>query len=156
MIHIVQTKDYILLAELNKEIQSLHHNLYPKIFKPYNKESSINFFRNTLNAENAVAFVANDNEGGTLGYVLLFMVRLEDNHFQFSRTFVLLDQILVLRKYQGRGVGKQLIETAIDFARANNIDTVELNHWTLNDVAGKFFTRNKFDYYNGKMWRLIQ
>lgn len=155
MIKVLETKDYSLLANLNEEIQTLHHNIQPNIFKPYDKEPIINFFKTTLNAENVVAYVAKENET-TLGYVLLFIVNFADNPFQYSRTFVLLDQILVLKNYRGKGVGKILLETTFSFAKENNIDFVELNHWTQNDSARKFFVKNKFEYYNEKMWRAIK
>lgn len=155
MIKIVETKDYGLLAKLNEEIQTFHHKIQPKIFKPYNKEAIINFFKTTLNNENAVAYIAKENET-TLGYVLLFKINFADNPFQYSRSFVLLDHILVLKNYQGKGVGKLLLETTFSFAKENNIDFVELNHWTQNDSARKFFSNNKFEYYNEKMWRAIK
>lgn len=154
MIKIVQTRDYILLAKLNEEIQTLHHNIQPRIFKPYDKEAITNFFKKTLNNENVVAYVANGN-GTTLGYVLFFIINFEDNAFQYSRSFVLLDHILVLKNYQGKGVGKLLLDTTFSFAKEKNINFVELNHWTLNDSARNFFAKNKFEYYNEKMWRTI-
>jgi hypothetical protein len=36
MIKVLETKDYNLIAEMNEEVQLLHHKLYPEIFKPYN------------------------------------------------------------------------------------------------------------------------
>lgn len=155
MIRIFETKDYSLLANLNEEIQTFHHNIQPNIFKPYDKEPIRNFFKTTLNAENVVAYIAKENET-TLGYVLLFIINVADNPFQYSRTFILLDQILVLKNYQGKGVGKLLLETTFSFAKEKNIDFVELNHWTQNDSARNFFAKNKFEYYNEKMWRAIK
>jgi GNAT superfamily N-acetyltransferase len=62
----------------------------------------------------------------------------------------------VLKNYQGKGVGKLLLESTFSFAKENNIDCVELNHWTRNDSARIFFSKNKFEYYNEKMWRAIK
>jgi len=155
MIRILETKDYDLLANLNEEIQTFHHNMQPNIFKPYDKEPIKDFFKNTLNAENVAAFIAQKNES-IVGYVLLFIIEVADNPFQYTRTFVLLDQILVLKKHQGKGVGKLLLETALSYAKEKNIDRIELNHWSLNASARKFFTQNKFEYFNEKMWRVVR
>ena len=155
MINVIQTRDYNLLAKLNEEIQTFHHGIQPGIFKPYDKEAITDFFKKTLDKDNAVAYVANDN-GSPIGYVLLFKINLEDNAFQYARNFVLIDQILVLKNHQGKGIGKVLLDTAISFAKENNIDLVEINHWTLNNAARNFFAKNKFEYYNEKMWRKIR
>ena len=154
MLKVVQTKDYSLLAELNEEIQTFHHKIHPEIFKPYDKGAIIDFFKTSLNNENVVAFIAQENKI-TLGYILLFKIGFAENPFQYSRRFILLDQIAVLKNYQGKGIGKLLLGATFSFAKENNIDLIELNHWTLNDSARKFFGKNKFEYYNEKMWRAI-
>ena len=55
MIEIKETKDPILLATLNEEIQTYHHTIHPNIFKPYDKEAILSFFVTTLNSENTAA-----------------------------------------------------------------------------------------------------
>jgi len=154
MIKVVETKDYSILAKLNEEIQTFHHSLQPKIFKPYDKEAILDYFKTTLNNENVFAYLAKDNET-PIGYVLLFLINIAENPFQYSKSFILLDQILVVKNYKGKGVGKLLLDTAFSVARDYQINSVELNHWTLNESARKFFNKNKFEYYNEKMWRAI-
>ncbi len=154
MIKIIETKNYSLLANLNEEIQTLHHSIQPKIFKRYNLETISNYFKTILSDEHVTAFIAKEDEK-PVGYVLLFVTNFADNPFQYSRRFVLIDQILVLKNYQEKGIGKLLLEATYSFAKKNKIDTVELNHWTLNESARRFFNKNKFEYYNEKMWIAI-
>jgi len=155
MIEILETKDYNLLAEMNEEIQLYHHQMQPNIFKPYNREAVRSFFRTTLTNENAVALIAKENET-VLGYVLLFKIKFADNPFQYSRNYILIDQILVLKKYQLKGIGKQLLEATYTFAKSNYIENIELNHWTKNTIARNFFMKSGFEYYNEKMWKVIE
>ena len=154
MIEILETKDYNLLAELNEEIQTFHHKTVPNIFKPYDKAAISTFFKSTLENENAVALVAKEN-GVVVGYVLLFIMNMNETPFQYARKYVLLDQILVVKNYQSKGVGRQLLDAVFSFAKALKIDRVELNHWTQNELARKFFSKSGFDYYNEKMWKLV-
>lgn len=154
MIQIIETKDYHLLSQLNEEIQTFHHRLQPNIFKPYEQEQVNEFFKTVLNKENTKAYLAWENEI-PIGYILLFNMKLAENPFQYSRSFVLLDQILVLKKYRGKGIGKILLDAAISYAKDLQIDLIELNHWTHNASARTFFTKNNFQYYNEKMWRSI-
>ena len=155
MIKISRTTDYGVLSKLNEEIQTFHHKIQPNIFKPYNIEAVSNFFKTTLMDENAVAYVAEVDEEA-IGYILLFKIHIPDNPFQYSRRFVLIDQILVLNSFQGKGIGKLLLNTALTFAKENNFQSIELNHWTLNESARLFFNQNNFEYYNEKMWRVIE
>lgn len=155
MIKIARTTDYRVLAKLNEEIQTFHHKIQPSVFKPYNKEEVQHFFKTVLEGTNAVAYLAEENEAA-IGYVLLFKISTEDNPFQYARNYVLLDQIIVLKNYQGKGVGMQLLDATFTFAKENSIELVELNHWTQNEAARKFFNRNNFEYFNNKMWRVIQ
>jgi GNAT superfamily N-acetyltransferase len=155
MLKIVATKDCNLLAQLNEEIQTYHYAIQPKVFKPYNKEAIINFFETTLNNENAMAYVAKDDDTA-IGYILLFKINVDANPFQYSRSYILIDQILVLKNHRGKGVGKLLLDTTYAFAKESNIVIIELNHWTQNDTARTFFIKNKFEYYNEKMWKEIK
>jgi GNAT superfamily N-acetyltransferase len=155
MIRVVRTKDHHALTRLNEEIQTFHHTIQPTIFKPYDKESVLNFFMTTLNREDAVAYLAEDNQT-PIGYVLLFLMNIADNPFQYSRRFILLDQIVVLDTYRGQGVGRQLLDATIAFAKENSMTLIELNHWTNNESARQFFNKNKFEYYNEKMWRELE
>lgn len=150
MIEIVESKDYNLIADMNKEVQSLHHKLYPEIFKPYEKLAVTKFFREVLFKDNVKAYIALDSEK-VLGYVLLFEIVHTENPFQYERKFIILDQILVLEQARSKGVGKLLIEKTVSYAKSLQIQKVELNHWTLNESARIFFNKNGFKYFNEKM-----
>jgi GNAT superfamily N-acetyltransferase len=150
MIEIHETFDAKLLADLNEEIQTFHHLAYPEIFKPYNRETIRGFFKSALEHENAHVFVARQAEV-VLGYVLIFMVDFKENPFQYSRRYILLDQVAVIEKYRGRGVGSTLLNKVFEFAKSISINEIELNHWTSNGSARKFFKKNGFEYFNEKM-----
>lgn len=155
MITLSETKDHLLLAELNEEVQNFHYNIHPNIFKPYNREAVGKYFETVIKNENAVAFIAKENDA-ILGYVLVYKIEFPENPFQYARSYVLIDQILVLKQHQGKGIGGMFLSAVYDFAQKNSVNQIELNHWTLNDSARNFFNKNKFTYYNEKMWKLIE
>lgn len=147
---ICEVHDSTVLAALNEEVQSLHHELYPEIFKPYNQTQVAEFFQEVLLQDNVTAFVAKEN-GLTLGYVLLFAQSVAENPFQYERRFLLLDQIVVSTSNRNQGVGALLLDKTFAFAKSLNLEVVELNHWTLNESARNFFNRHGFSYFNEKM-----
>lgn len=151
MIEIKETKDPVLLTTLNEEIQTYHHTIHPNIFKPYDKEAILSFFNTTLMSENTAAYIAMENNIA-IGYVLLFKIDSKDNPFQYFRSYVLLDQILVVKDHQGKGVGKLLLDAVYAYAGKNSIRHIELNHWSQNESARIFLSKNHFKYYNEKMW----
>lgn len=155
MIEILETKDYILLAELNEEIQSFHSENFPDVFKPYNIEAIAEYFKNALVSENIVAYIAIDN-GIAVAYILLNIVNFPENPFQYSRKYILLDQILVLKSHQSKGIGSKLLDAVYTLAKSKNINLVELNHWTKNESARVFFNKCGFIYYNERMWKAIE
>lgn len=147
---IIACRDSQLLAALNREIQDLHHQMHPDIFKPYHREAILPFFEEKLADENVVAWVAKEQEH-YLGYLLLFKVQVPENPFQYARSYVLIDQILVKGNAQNKGIGKKLMEAAMAYAKNQGIDRLEVNHWTLNEKARHFFKSQGFEYYCEKM-----
>ncbi len=49
------------------------------------------------------------------------------------------DQLVVLKSYQKRGLGKLLMEEAKRIGKENNCDRIELNCWLFNDNAIKMY-----------------
>jgi diamine N-acetyltransferase len=150
-IQIRETNDAALLASLNEQVQQLHHELYPEVFKPFDPEAIADFFRSLFVEREAKAFLAVDGET-VLGYVLLLVVDKKENPFQYERSYLELDQLLVLEEYRGQGIAKLLLEQTIAWAREVLLDRIELNHWTLNHGARRFFNANGFRYCRESMF----
>lgn len=148
-----ETTDTQQLAALNEQVQVLHHELYPEVFKPYDFNAIAGFFETMFVEREAKAFLAVDAESdAVLGYVLLIIVDKKENPFQHERSYVELDQLLVLEEYRGKGVAKLLLEQAVAWTRESMIDRIELNHWTLNHGARAFFNANGFEYCRESMF----
>ncbi|WP_297332095.1 GNAT family N-acetyltransferase [Flavobacterium sp.] len=153
MIHIHQTHDYELLASLNREVQEHHHFLYPDVFKPYDKDTVLPFYKEALKNK-GYAFVA-DFDNKPAGYVLLFIKELPENLFQYAQHFLLIDQIGTLKDFRGKGIASALLQKAAEFAKENGTNQMRLNHWTMNENAGALFLKNGFTYFNENMWKYL-
>ncbi len=153
-VQISETKDCELLATLNKEVQELHHTLYPNVFKPYHWENTTSFFKDVLKQSSTKAFIAT-TQGNIAGYMLLFLKELPENPFQHPQQFLLIDQILVCNSYRKRGIGRLLIEKAEGIAQEVGLKNIRLNHWTMNNDARNFFNKYGFRYFNEHMHKSI-
>jgi len=155
-IAIRETSDSQQLAALNEQVQKLHHELYPEVFKPYDAKAIAAYFESLLVEREAKAFLAVDTETDRiLGYVLLIVVDKKENPFQYERSYVELDQILVLEEFRGNGIAKLLLEQSVAWTRELLLDRIELNHWTMNHGARSFFNANGFKYCRESMFMTL-
>lgn len=154
MITIKESSDAALLADLNKEVQEHHHNMYPEIFRPYVKEEIERAIRKMLSGRDARAYVAYDGETA-VGYALIFISRFNQNAFQVARNAMQVDQLCVLAAHRKKGVGQALMKHLEKIAKEEKVSRLDLNHWTKNDSAREFFGKNGFGYYNERMFKEI-
>jgi len=151
MIRITESRDADLLALLNYDMQEIHAEIEPMLFKHHNQENMKALFKEALEDENIYAFVAWDNDR-PVGYVMISKINFEENYFRKSYSVVYIEHICVLKDYKGHGIGKQLIEKVKEFARDNNIRRVELDYWNKNEKAGQFFRSQGFKTFNERMY----
>lgn len=149
-IDIRQCEDPALIARLNEPVQTLHHQLFPHFFKPYEYEGIHEVTKQVMANHNVYAFVAY-LEAEPVGYVLCVVKYRADNAFQYAGKSVYIDQIAVDANHRGKGVGQKLIARALELAFNLDIGLVQLDHWTLNEEAGAFFQKQGFRYYNQRM-----
>lgn len=149
-IKIIKTKDAALLAKLNEDVQRIHNNIEPDIFKPYSKKDSTMYFDELLKNKNISAYLAKYNED-IVGYILFSIKYNEENFIKKSYSVLYIDQICIEKNYKGNGIGKELVEFAKDYAKKMNIIRVEMNYWSKNSDSGEFFKRQGFETYNERL-----
>lgn len=149
-ISIEQTNNAKLLAELNKDVQDLHHELYPKEFKPFDLNEAENAFQTLLLNSNNHAFIAK-YQGNVVGYLLAFISIRNESAFQHQKTFLIIDQIAVLKQHRKKGIARKLLEQALLLAKENGIEEIELEYWENNSIARDFFSKNGFKPLKHKM-----
>ncbi|OLN91275.1 hypothetical protein BMJ01_07190 [Staphylococcus saprophyticus] len=139
------TKDTKLLADLNKEVQDLHFQEYPKIFKPYNKEDIESFFDFIINNTEMVAELLLNN-GKEVGYIIYQIKTVSENPFKYGYKSLFVDQICIRNNLQRKGFGKLTMEYLDNVAYKNDCDFIELDYWANNIKAEKFY--EKLGYIN--------
>jgi ribosomal protein S18 acetylase RimI-like enzyme len=138
MLRIAETKDHSLIAALNEEVQNLHHQMHPEVFKPFDKAGIEKMIAKFLTDENCKAYIAWKGEE-PVGYIILFFRESGDNAFHYNTRSLYIDQIGVPQKHRRSGVGQALMQHAEQVASDNNISLIELDHWNANTVAAGYF-----------------
>lgn len=68
---------------------------------------------------------------------------------------MMLDSVFVGEPYRGQGYGQKLMEAVIDFAKTQDIDSVELQVNQDNQVAISLYEKSRFQKTDKYYYRLI-
>jgi ribosomal protein S18 acetylase RimI-like enzyme len=148
-------KDSLLLSSLSLDVQSLHAEHHPAIFKmPEHEDFAQSFFDEVLMDPTTRIFIA-ENEGEALGCILCKLVERQENPFTFALRFLMIDQISVRPESRGQGVGAALLRQADVFAEELGLQMIQLNSWEFNVDAHRFFERHGFSKFNYRFWRTL-
>jgi len=148
------SKDSLLLSSLSMDVQRLHAENYPDTFKvPKNDNYAAAFFDEMLADPQTSIFIAEDENGKVLGYILCKLVEREENPFTFASRHMLIDQISVRTAAQRQGIGKALINQAVMLAKGLNVTKIQLISWDFNKDAHAVFEKMGFEKFSHRFWR---
>ena len=147
------SRDSLLLSSLCMDVQRLHAENHPDLFKmPQSDDFAVPFFDEILAGPDNVVFLAEEN-GQAVGYVLCKMMERPETIFTLARRYVLVDQIAVRPAMQGQGVGRALMEQVVSLGKELNMPRIQLDSWGFNREAHAFFERIGFEKFTHRFWR---
>ena len=145
--------DCLLLSSLCVDVQRLHAEHHPDLFKiPPGDDFAVPFFEEMLANPLTRVFIA-EEEGDATGYILCQVIDRPETSFTYARRFLHIDQLSVRPARQRKGVGAALIERAISLARELKVPKIQLDSWDFNTEAHTFFERMGFEKFNFRFWR---
>ncbi|MCJ8008725.1 GNAT family N-acetyltransferase [Lederbergia wuyishanensis] len=144
------TKDYELIATLNKTVHELHVQLYPEYFKEYHFENVKSFFEGLIQKDNQL-FLIIKREDEALGYAWIELKDYPENVFKKGYKSVYVHQLNVLRPNQG--LGSLLMDKIYEIAKEQKIKLVELDYWADNHAAERFYHKQGFTKYREFLYR---
>jgi ribosomal protein S18 acetylase RimI-like enzyme len=148
-------EDHLLLSTLSMDVQRLHAEAHPSVFKmPPNNDYAASFFQEMLVDPTVTIFIAEDHLNA-VGYILCKLVERPDNPFTFPARILLVDQISVAPEARGKGIGAALLKQAELLGRELKADRIVLDSWDFNIKAHAFFERLGFRKFMYRFWRHI-
>jgi ribosomal protein S18 acetylase RimI-like enzyme len=144
--------DAALLSSLNADVQALHAEALPWLFKQPGPEA--------FTPADALALLANpDNlifvaEVGSkpAGYAYAEVVRRAETPLRYAFEEVHLHHISVQPAWRRQGLGEELVDAVRQAARQRGIVLLTLSVWSFNDAARSFFREQGFAFYMERMW----
>ena len=125
------------LIELLHQVDMVHHQIRPDLFKPFTTKYNEQELEALLADDNKPVFVYDDGE--VLGHAFCLITEVKDDKLLQDVKTMYIDDICVHEKARGRHIGKSLYEYAREYARSIGCYNITLNVWEGNSPALSFY-----------------
>jgi diamine N-acetyltransferase len=143
---IEQALDSEIITKLNRDIQELHVSLYPDRFKSFDFNAINEFFKRVMENPKNLFLIIKDNDQ-YLGYVWLEFREYQESAFTKSSKSIFVHHLSILKEHQNKGYGSMLMDRIYKIAENNSISRIELDYWSDNEIAKRFYEKNEFIRY---------
>ena len=140
MIRYAREKDILRIGELLSQVDLIHHNGRPDIFKVGRKYSDEELLE-LLGDENRPILVATDEEDTVIGYCFCILQQHKDDAVLTDVKTLYIDDLCVDETVRGKGIGKLLYDAAKELAKETGCYNLTLNVWACNPSAQRFYEK---------------
>ncbi len=137
-VRMVQEKDIDRMLELLKQVNLVHYNGRPDLFKvntKYSKEQLKDIIKDT----NTPILVATDDKDVLMGYAFCIFKQYKDDSILTDVKTLYIDDLCIDETCRGQHIGSTLYDAVIEFAKKHDCYNVTLNVWSCNPNAIKFY-----------------
>ena len=138
-VRLAAERDVYKILELLVQVDMVHHNGRPDIFKgpttKYSKEQLLSMLGKELDP----IFVCVDENDTVLGHAFCETKQFIGERVLTDIKTLYIDDICVDENARGRHVGKTLYDHVMEHARAHEYYNVTLNVWSCNPTAQAFY-----------------
>lgn len=138
MIRFAKEKDIPKIMDLLSQVDLVHHNGRPDIFKIGTKYSADELKVLLADKERPI-LVAVDENDSVMGYCFCVFEQHINNSVLTDIKTLYIDDLCVDEKLRGKHIGKQLYEAALKLAKESGCHNLTLNVWSCNPSALKFY-----------------
>jgi ribosomal protein S18 acetylase RimI-like enzyme len=131
-------KDIPKILDLLKQVCLVHYNSRPDIFKVGTKYSAKEL-KVILKDKTRPILVSVDENDEVQGYCFCTYVYHINNAILTDITTLYIDDLCVDEKLRGKGIGKELYQSAVNLAKDTGCYNLTLNVWGCNQSAIKFY-----------------
>lgn len=138
MIRFATENDIPKIGELLSQVDLVHHNGRPDIFKVGRKYSESEL-KGLLKDSQRPILVATDENDEVTGYCFCIFQQHINNSVLTDIKTLYIDDLCVDEKLRGKHIGKELYEAAVKLAKENGCYNLTLNVWSCNASAMRFY-----------------
>ena len=138
MIRQALEKDIPKIEDLLSQVDLVHHEGRPDIFKIGRKYSCEELKRLLKDSQRPILVSVNEKDE-VMGYCFCIYVQHIDNSVLTDIKTLYIDDLCVDETLRGKHIGKELYEAAVELARQNGCYNLTLNVWSCNPSALRFY-----------------
>ena len=140
MIRLAQNKDIEKIGDLLSQVDLVHHNGRPDIFKIGRKYNETEL-KEMMGDKSRPILVSVDENDNVMGYCFcIFQQKVNDSVLTDIKTLYI-DDLCVDETLRGKNIGKELYEAAKKLAREEGCYNLTLNVWSCNPSALRFYEK---------------
>ncbi len=145
--------DSLLLSSLCTDVQRLHAEHHPEIFKmPQSDDFAVAFFGEMIADPTTRIFIAEEGDDA-IGYIFCKSFERPEGPFTYTNRFIQIEHISVRPEAQRHSVGTALMNRVEELAREIGVTKIQLDSWGFNINAHIFFERLGFEKFDFRFWR---
>ena len=125
------------VAELSYMVGKMHDDALPEYFNKTTKTEHLRIIKNMVKDENAQILVAKIKEQ-VVGFACLYVQKNERKGYKVNKIGYIYN-FGVDESFRRKGIGKKLVESAIDYFKNSGCEAVDLNVFMFNSGALEFY-----------------
>ncbi len=138
MVRFAKEKDISKILDLLSQVDLVHHNGRPDIFKIGTKYSGEEL-KVLLTDNNRPILVSVDENDTVMGYCFCIFQQHLNNSVLTDIKTLYIDDLCVDETLRGKHIGKELYDAAVKFAKDKGCYNLTLNVWSCNPSAMRFY-----------------
>lgn len=138
MVRFAKEKDIPKILNLLSQVDLVHHNGRPDIFKIGTKYSGEEL-KVLLTDNNRPILVSVDENDTVMGYCFCIFQQHLNNSVLTDIKTLYIDDLCVDETLRGKHIGKELYDAAVKFAKDKGCYNLTLNVWSCNPSAMRFY-----------------
>lgn len=151
MIREATLADQDRLELLYAEIDALHHEALPELFRSHEDVARPStFLADRLADEKMGLFVAEVD--GRLAGTILLKIRSDEHPLKYTQHYLHISTLIVAADFHGQGVAQLLLDTAVSFAKEYGLSQLRLNVYDFNQRAIAFYEKEGFTTLSRHLW----
>ena len=130
---------------------NLHRQAHPEIFREADDPAEIkDYLLLCIQSDEVGVFVAELNVE-IIGAIIAWERQAHDIPMLIKRSFVSVDNLVVLEGYRNMGVGQSLMERVHHWAQTRGLKEIQLTVWGFNEGAQAFYKKLGYEMLHHRM-----
>lgn len=144
--------DFQQMLEIYKELDEMHRIEHPELFiEPEGEARPLEYIQKQIGDEDKYLVVA-ETANQIVGFAECVVMESSSFPVIKKRKWVELNSLVVMKGWQGKGIGKMLLESVVTWSSEKKISRVELKVFTFNSDAERFYVNAGFKNLYSRMY----